>query len=227
MKKLIRTLAFAIAALLILTACPLSFALAGETQEAVGILLVNADNPLPEGYAPAELVNLYEQKRHFRLANSDLYLEKETFEAANRMFKLAEDENMNGFIITSAYRTYEQQEDMYESKPDGIAQKPGHSEHETGLAFDVTARRESGGFDSTPQFKWLIEHCWDFGFILRYPEGKEDITGISYESWHYRYVGVEAALIIRDNNWTLEEYIESLSAQPRETAVPSMPDAAQ
>ena len=58
----------------------------------------------------------------------------------------------------------------------------------------------------TAQFKWLIEHCWDFGFILRYPKDKTNVTGIAYESWHYRYVGEEAAKIIHDNNWTLEEY---------------------
>ena len=63
------------------------------------VLLVNAQNPLPEGFEPGELVNLYEQKRHFLLASSDLYLERETFEAANRMFKQAEDENLNGFIL--------------------------------------------------------------------------------------------------------------------------------
>lgn len=170
------------------------------------VLLVNGDHPLPDGYAPKELVNLYAQKRHFLLANSSIELEKEAFEAANRMFKLAEDEDMNGFILTSGYRTREKQAELYAENTDGTAQRPGCSEHETGLAFDVTARYDSGTFEDTAQFKWLIEHCWDFGFILRYPKDKTNVTGIAYESWHYRYVGEEAAKIIHENGWTLEEY---------------------
>ena len=169
------------------------------------VLLVNAEYQLLEDYAPAELVNLFEQKRHFLLANSSIELEKAVFEAANRMFKLAEDEDMNGFILTSGYRSREKQAELYAENPE-TAQAPGCSEHETGLAFDVTARYDSGTFEDTPQFQWLIEHCWDFGFILRYPEGKTEITGIPYEPWHYRYVGEEAAKIIHENGWTLEEY---------------------
>lgn len=170
------------------------------------VLLVNADHPLPDTYAPKELVNLYAQKRHFLLANSSIELEREAFEAANRMFKLAEDEDMNGFILTSGYRTREKQAELYAENTDGTAQRPGCSEHETGLAFDVTTRYDAGTFEDTPQFKWLIEHCWDFGFILRYPRDKTNVTGIAYESWHYRYVGEEAAKIIHENGWTLEEY---------------------
>ena len=202
------------------------------------MLLVNADHPLPDTYAPKELVNLYAQKRHFLLANSSIELEKEAFEAANRMFKLAEDEDMNGFILTSGYRTREKQAELYAENTDGTAQRPGCSEHETGLAFDVTTRYDSGTFEDTAQFKWLIEHCWDFGFILRYPKEKTSITGIAYEygfidrfpyewaggpmsepanvdengstglfeTWHYRYVGEEAAKIIHEKGWTLEEY---------------------
>ena len=113
---------------------------------------------------------------------------------------------MNGYTITSGYRSYDRQAEVYaESKP-GYAQKPGCSEHETGLAFDVTTRYDTGTFEDTPQFTWLMEHCWDYGFILRYPKGKEAITGIDYEPWHYRYVGETAAKIIREKEWTLEEY---------------------
>lgn len=178
---------------------------AADADSLPEVLLVNAEHPLPDDFSPSELVNLFEQKRHFLLANSSIELEREAFEAANRMFLLAEQENMNGFILTSGYRSRERQEQLYLESPE-TAQLPGCSEHETGLAFDVTARYDSGTFADTPQFAWLISHCWDFGFILRYPEGKEEITGIPYEPWHYRYVGPEAAKIIRENSWTLEEY---------------------
>ena len=175
------------------------------------VLLVNADHPLPDDFVPAELVNLYEQKRHFLLANSSIELEREAFDAANRMFRLAEEEDMNGFILTSGYRTRERQAQIYAESPD-TAQTPGSSEHETGLAFDVTTRYDHGTFEDTPQFAWLYEHCWDFGFILRYPAGKESVTGIPYESWHYRYVGEDIARVIRENGWTLEEYCDHMSA---------------
>ncbi len=181
-----------------------------KIENRTGVLLVNTANPLPEDAEPEELVNLYEQKRHFLLARSDIFLTRETFEAANRMFKQAEDEDMNGFILTSGYRTREKQAELYAGQQDGTAQPPGCSEHETGLAFDVTARSD-GDFESTPQFRWLYQHCWEYGFILRYPRGGERITGIAYEPWHYRYVGEEAAKIIRDHGWTLEEYCMEMS----------------
>ena len=170
------------------------------------VLLVNAEHPLPEDYQPEELVNLYAQRRHFLLANSGIELERVAFEAADRMFKQAEDEDMNGFILTSGYRSRERQAELYEETEGNTAQRPGCSEHETGLAFDVTARYDRGTFEDTPQFAWLMEHCWDYGFILRYPKGKEAVTGIDYEPWHYRYVGEDAARVIHENGWTLEEY---------------------
>ena len=171
------------------------------------ILLVNADHPLPEDYSPGTLVNLYQQKRHFLLARDDLYLTVETFEAANRMFEAAEKQGLNGFIVTSAYRTREEQQRIYLETEEGYAQKPGCSEHETGLAFDVTARSDDGVFENTSQCQWLLENCWKYGFIQRYPEGKEHITGVEYEPWHYRYVGTETAQKIHASAATLEEYL--------------------
>lgn len=172
------------------------------------LILVNSDNPLPDDFQPEELVNLYANKHSFRLARSDLFLERVAYEAANSLFKAAENDNMNGYTFTSCYRTREKQQEVYDASEPGIAQLPGYSEHETGLAFDVTVRRDSVEFEDTKQFKWLIEHCWDYGFILRYPEGKEDITGIPYESWHYRYVGKDAAKFIHEYDLTLEEYLQ-------------------
>lgn len=181
-------------------------ALAASAAPMQNVLLVNRENPLPKGYAPVELVNLYEQERSFQLASSNIYLERAAFEAAERMFAQAEADGVDGFILTSGYRTEEKQWELYNADQNGTAAKPGHSEHQTGLAFDVTAYRDSGGFETTRQFRWLIEHCWDYGFILRYPEGREDVTGFAYEPWHYRYVGAEVACAIREACCTLEEY---------------------
>ena len=171
------------------------------------ILLVNASHPLPDDYSPGPLVNLYQQKRHFLLARDDLMLTQETFEAANRMFEAAEKQGLNGFIITSAYRTREDQQRIYSESKQGYAQAPGCSEHETGLAFDVTARSDAGTFESTEQCRWILKNCWKYGFIQRYPSVKEHITGVEYEPWHYRYVGTETAQKIHASALTLEEYL--------------------
>jgi len=172
------------------------------------ILLVNASHTLDPDYVPDGLVCLYTQRHSFRMASSDIYLTRETYEAAERMFAAAEADGMNGFIITSGYRSYERQGEIYAESEPGKAQTPGASEHQTGMSFDVTAENSGDGFESTPQYAWLCEHAADYGFIQRYPPNKSDITGISYEPWHYRYVGVEAAQKIKSLNITLEEFIE-------------------
>ena len=171
------------------------------------ILLVNDENHLSENYVPEGLVNLYEQRHSFRLASSDIYLARECYESMERMFAAAEAEDMNGFIVTSGYRTYARQAEIFAQSEPGKAQEPGASEHQTGLAFDVTAET-NGGFESTPQYGWLMNHAHEYGFIQRYPANKVEETGISYEPWHYRYVGEEAAAIIHKKNITLEEFVK-------------------
>ena len=177
-----------------------------STQFKGDILLVNDSHRLPADYVPEGLVNLYQNRHSFRLASSDIYLTRETYEAAERMFHAAEEQNVNGFIITSGYRSYERQAEVYAKSEPGKAQQPGASEHQTGLAFDVTTET-SGGFESTPQYAWLSQHAHEYGFIQRYPANKADITGISYEPWHYRYVGEDAAARMRKTGQTLEEFL--------------------
>lgn len=170
------------------------------------ILLVNDKHRLPADYVPEGLVNLYQNRHSFRLASSDIQLTRETYEAAERMFHAAEEQDVNGFIITSGYRSYERQAEVYAQSEPGKAQQPGASEHQTGLAFDVTTET-SGGFESTAQYAWLSQHAHEYGFIQRYPANKSDITGISYEPWHYRYVGEDAAKRMHQTGQTLEEFL--------------------
>ena len=170
------------------------------------ILLVNESHRLSPDYVPEGLVNLYQSRHSFRLASSDIYLTRETYEAAEKMFHAAEEQNVNGFIITSGYRSYDRQAEVYAQSEPGKAQQPGASEHQTGLAFDVTTETNSG-FESTPQYAWLSQHAHEYGFIQRYPANKSDITGISYEPWHYRYVGTDAAKKMRHTGQTLEEFL--------------------
>jgi len=120
--------------------------------------------------------------------------------------------------IVSTFRTRETQQYLYDhtaNKADTAL--PGHSEHECGLAVDVIDSGSLGWGDplidaqeDMPAQQWLMEHCWEYGFILRYPKDKEDITGIIYEPWHYRYVGKEHAEIIMKNGLCLEEYLRDM-----------------
>ena len=209
-------------------------------EEKAAIPLINASHPLPEGfYLPqvegraqggysvkngfSPLVNLYAQRHSFRLASSDIWLCRHVYEAAQALFAEAEAQDVNGFIITSGYRSRARQQEIYDETPAGYAALPGQSEHETGLCFDVTAFSDSGDFGSTPQYAWLIANCWDYGFILRYPDGTSDVTGIQGENWHFRYVGVDAAREILARSITLEEYLDgieldAIAAQPLDGA---------
>ena len=170
------------------------------------ILLVNETHRLDADYVPDELVNLYQQRHSFRLASSEIMLTRTTYEAMERMFHAAEEADMNGYIVTSGYRSYQRQQEVYAASEPGKAQQPGASEHQTGMAFDVTVET-ADGFESTPQYGWLMQHAHEYGFIQRYPANKSDITGISYEPWHYRYVGVDAATRMWKNGQTLEEFL--------------------
>ena len=123
------------------------------------------------------------------------------------------------FCICSGYRSYEYQQELFENalatqseaEAHMFSAYPGRSEHHTGLAIDITSESMdwalSQDFADYPEGRWLDEHCQDYGFILRYPEGKEDITGYQYEPWHFRYVGVEAAKEIMSKGITFEEYL--------------------
>ena len=108
----------------------------------------------------------------------------------------------------SAYRSYEKQEILYILNNDQLTAKPGFSEHQTGLCVDIS-KRDIGltnELEYSLLYKEINKICYKYGFILRYPKNKEDITGYPFEAWHYRYVGKNIATIIYENNLTLEEY---------------------
>ena len=133
-------------------------------------------------------------------------------------------------LICSSYRTQEKQEQLFQNKVDRLTAQglspeearteaaksvavPGTSEHQLGLAVDIVAADNQNldqSQETTAVQRWLMEHCWEYGFILRYPEGKSDVTGIIYEPWHYRYVGRDAAKEIYDQGICLEEYLDAL-----------------
>jgi zinc D-Ala-D-Ala carboxypeptidase len=170
-----------------------------EPKIVKGILLANKKYPLPTTYAPGE-------DKEARAA-----FEKMAAEA-----KLA-DFNLNAF---STYRSFEYQTTLYdryvardgEKAADTYSARPGYSEHQTGLAFDIgevnfEQHFASSSFGETEAGKWVAANAHRFGFVMRYPEGKEQITGYKHESWHFRYVGPEIADEIFKRNLTLEEYL--------------------
>ena len=142
-------------------------------------------------------------------------------------------------LVCSAYRSQETQTRLYRNKISRLraagytAEKavqeagrwvavPGTSEHQTGLAVDLVAASYQildQKQEQTAEQKWLMEHCWEYGFILRYPTDKSEITGIGYEPWHYRYVGKTAAAAIHDSGLCLEEYLQQLEAEPEQATV--------
>ena len=136
-------------------------------------------------------------------------LNSECFNSYLKLYNKAVENNIQ-LVIYSSFRTVEKQKQIYYSKDDNsLIAKPYHSEHHTALSIDI-ATYSSGltyYFESTDSFKFLDEYAHQYGFILRYPKGKENITGYNYEPWHYRYVGIEHAMIMKENDLTLEEYI--------------------
>ena len=157
-----------------------------------GILIANKSYNLPEDYDPG--------------------LNDEAFQAFNEMISGASKDGISIYLC-SGYRSYQDQQFQYNEhvqergvdEADKVSARPGHSEHQTGLAFDVNCTEYS--FADTAEGKWLAEHCSEYGFIIRYPEGKEDITGFSYEPWHVRYLGVDIAKKVTDSGLCLEEYL--------------------
>ncbi|MBQ8472046.1 MAG: M15 family metallopeptidase [Bacilli bacterium] len=172
------------------------------------LMLVNKYNYVSESFKVPNLVEVSE------FAKDNMYLEKECMTS---FIKMARDASINGLNLRaiSTYRTYEYQENLYNNylKSDGLEKadtysaRPGFSEHHTGLAIDLDNIKTSYmNFENTKEFTWMKENAYKYGFILRYPKDKENITGYMYEAWHYRYVGTRIATYIHENNITYEEY---------------------
>lgn len=185
-----------------------------NTNEDLGMLMnVNKFYALSETYTPENLKNIdltyaYDEEGKNKLIDY----------AYDKFLELWQAANDQGFylMVTSSYRDYESQKEIYdyrvsnwgERKADETAARPGHSEHQTGLVIDMTSKTEplADSFTDSEAYKWLKENAYKYGFIERYPEGKTYLTGYNPESWHWRYVGLEAAKTMHDEDITFDEY---------------------
>ena len=191
-------------------------------------ILVNKDHPITEDYRPQDLVDLRNvlPSSLVYVKGSDIQGNRDAAAALQTMFEAAKADGITGWQISAGYRSYAYQQQLFQkqvddymaqgkSKADAVAATkltvadPGTSEHHTGLAFDITVANTI--FKGTKQQIWLQKHCWDYGFIIRYQEGKEKITGFVAECWHIRYVGVQHSTVMRDHDWCLEEYIQEMT----------------
>ena len=173
-------------------------------------ILVNKYNYLEKDYVPKNLEKISNQ---YALSNMKLVnIAKDAYE---EMAKDASKEKRK-LVVMSAYRDYNYQVNLYnryakkdgKDKADTYSGRPGFSEHQTGLAIDIyNGKTVYTKFEETKEFEWMQENAYKYGFILRFPKGKELETGYQYESWHYRYVGKEIAKEINEKNISLEEYI--------------------
>ena len=179
-------------------------------------VLINKDFSLPKDYVPSDLI-IPDIPFSFTNYSEKKMMRKEAALALEKLFKAASENGLNLYGV-SGYRSYERQLTIYNKN---LAEKgydrtsqysamAGYSEHQSGLAIDVSTisihNRLDVTFSGTPEGRWLAENCWKYGYIIRYPEGKSYITGYAYEPWHIRYVGTDLAKKLTEDNLTLEEY---------------------
>lgn len=203
-------------------------------DDAWQLIMASAVSPLPEGYAPPQLDTVAGYQVDSRIAS-----------ALKQMIAEAKLEGIN-LQICSAYRSEDYQRELHSNKiqehmaygysedaavaaASSIVLPPGTSEHQTGLALDIVTpdyQVLDDGYAETPAAKWLAANAWKYGFILRYPQDKQEITDIIFEPWHYRYVGEEHAKAIYDGSYCLEEYLYGVLNQQRMEAFVSASQAA-
>ncbi|RAP78663.1 D-Ala-D-Ala carboxypeptidase VanY [Paenibacillus montanisoli] len=175
------------------------------------LVLINKDYPVHPGSVETDIVNLSERKEllsGFGLLNDKIRLPSNVLQKFTEMVYDAGKEGVNHFIISSGYRDRAEQNELYKEMGADYALPAGHSEHNLGLSLDIGSTLQA--MNEAPEGEWLMNHAPDYGFILRYPKDKTAITGIQYEPWHFRYVGLPHSKIMQEKQFALEEYLAFL-----------------
>ncbi|MCX8128493.1 MAG: D-alanyl-D-alanine carboxypeptidase family protein [Clostridia bacterium] len=200
------------------------------------LVLVNKSNPVSDKFIPDGLISALDKNKKYLIPckTSSVKLKKEAMDAAVNMFKAANNAKLKNLIVSNGYRSYGLQSSYYNKKINAykkiytakqavekaslIVAPPGKSEHQTGLAIDVTTKKMlkskqglTQGFSSTPEGKWVNQNSWKYGYIVRYQADKTKITGIISEPWHLRYVGLPHSEIMNKKKMCLEEYLEYIA----------------
>lgn len=184
------------------------------------LLLVNNEYPVHEESIKSDVVNLFEHRElteGYRLLESEIYLSEEVAYAFSKMINAAGEEGVRNFSINSGFRDFDEQNVLYQQMGSSLALPAGHSEHNLGLSLDVGSTQLK--MSDAPEGRWIEQNAWKYGFILRYPKDKTHVTGIQYEPWHIRYVGLPHSAIIQEKNFALEEYMEYLREEKNLTAI--------
>lgn len=185
------------------------------------LLLINGSNPLPDDYDTNVRDYLVEIDENYRNNNYVTQIHKDVYPYITAMVAAAQADGVD-LKVWSPFRSYSIQNDLFqkqvervggdEAKAATVVARPGTSEHNTGLCADFNMADDA--FEQTEMFTWMCENAENYGFILRYPEEKQSITGVIYESWHWRFVGIEVAKEMNSLGMTLEEYVEYKNLDP-------------
>jgi D-alanyl-D-alanine carboxypeptidase len=175
------------------------------------LLLINKDNPVRPESKKTDVVVLSEHKdliKGYRVMDNTIKASQAVIKNFSTMVYAAKNEGVDHFLINSGYRDFQEQDKLYRQKGPHFALPGGHSEHNLGLSIDIGSTQTA--MYKAAEGRWLKKNAWKYGFILRYPLDKVAITGIQYEPWHFRYVGLPHSIIMKKENMTLEEYLDFL-----------------
>lgn len=170
--------------------------------------LINTQLAVDEATIPNDIKLATEVIQYAEISDATTEISKRLAKQLNVMLKEAHEEGVTNFAINSGFRDFHTQQSVFKEFGGDVALPAGYSEHNSGLAVDIGST--SGPMGVSDEGKWLAQNAWRHGFILRYPEGKTAITGIAFEPWHFRYVGLPHSEIMYKEQWVLEEYIAYL-----------------
>lgn len=178
------------------------------------LLLANNTYPIKQSSIKgdiAPLSEIAELGQQFGTSVDTISISKEAGLEFSKMIEAAKKDGLVHFSVNSGFRDFEEQAKLYKEMGSSYALPPGYSEHNLGLSLDVGSTMMK--MENAPEGKWMGENAWKYGFILRYPRDKTDITGIEYEPWHFRYVGLPHSALMKEKNFVLEEYIDYLKKE--------------
>ncbi|NOU94697.1 VanY-A/VanY-F/VanY-M family D-Ala-D-Ala carboxypeptidase [Paenibacillus sp. LMG 31456] len=175
------------------------------------LILVNKEYPIHQLGIKSDVVKLAQHKelvKGYGLLDNTIRLSQSVAQTFSTMIQAAEKDGVRHFLISSGYRDTKEQSQLYKEIGADYALPAGYSEHNLGLSLDIGSSQME--MNQAPEGKWLEKHAWKYGFILRYPKDKTAITGIQYEPWHFRYVGLPHSVIMQQKNLSLEQYLDFL-----------------